>query len=118
MIVWLNFETLLLNYFLVTTDQNPYSIAFLCKDLISNLISVSDSKFLFFIKDYFAQSAIMMGNRYDMLFNRISLELYEQLYDSTIYINLKHIIAKVSIKYDFDFEGKYHWNVPYSKVSI
>lgn len=40
------------------------------------------------------------------------------MYDSISLIDLKRLIAEVSIADAFDFKGKYRWNSPYSQSLI
>lgn len=118
-ILWLNFEDLFPNYFFVTKGPSPNDIIVMYKDLLAYLTSVSDGKiFCILFEDYYAHSAIVLGHSYDVLIDKINLELVGQSSDRVTYIDLKKLIAEVGITHAYDPLKKYRWNAPYSKALI
>ena len=54
----------------------------------------------------------------DNLIDRINISIYNIVNAHDIYIDFKHMIAKVGITRSYDFRGKYRWDAPYSKELV
>lgn len=124
-IIWLNFEELLPNiwnclYSCNTTEQNAIAdIIGLCKKLYADILAYSNARILWFsFEDYFIKLPIVSGYHYDVLVDKINIDLSNALKGNVFFIDLKRIIAEIGIANAYDSKSKYRWNAPYSKALI
>ena len=118
-VVWLFLEAFLpeISYFLSKQDLDD-TIA-LCKKLYIDQTSVSHVRILWFLfEDYAIPLSAVIGHTYRDFVNKLNLALKDTLGDQALFIDLKHMIAKVGISNAYDVNGKYRWNAPYSKILI
>ena len=54
----------------------------------------------------------------EMLIDRINLTLYEMMEECDVYLDLKHLLGRIGMKYARNNRGKYRWNAPYSKETM
>ena len=124
-IVWLNFESLFANdlntfYSYAATEQQLINkIIMLCQKLYADLSAYSKSQILWFsFEDFFSRFPLTIGHNYNILVDKLNMQLYDILSENISFINLKHLIARTGINNAYDFKGKYRWNSPYSKSLI
>lgn len=124
-VVWLNFEELfpdIFNHidFGEMSQQQAIDKAFgLCERLYANIVQHSKAHTLWFsFEDYYKQSSVAIGHRYDSLIDQINTRLEKLFIDKLTFVDLKHLIADIGISNAYDPKSKYRWNAPYSKALI
>lgn len=124
-IVWLNLEELYSNScdeFSLYTAFEPRSNEIIiptCKQLYDEISAYTNAHILWFLfEDYYMKTSIATGYNYVTVIDKINLNLVNQLSNRVEFIDLKRLIASVSIANAYDSKGKYRWNAPYSKALI
>ena len=117
--VWLNLENLFPKLIGSATEQDLNEAAALCKKLSADLTSISHVKILWFsFENYAIPLSTVVGHMYHDFVDKLNLALKDILGDQELFIDLKHLIAEVGISNAYDFQSKYRWNAPYSKILI
>lgn len=124
-VVWLNLESSYLHacdalYSQSASDQRIIKeVVASCKKLYADISVYSNARILWFLfEDCFNKLPIVVGYRYNAFVDKINAELSNALKNEVSFIDLKRLIAEVSIANAYDPKGKYRWNAPYSKKLV
>mgnify|MGYP002640530957 CR=1 FL=1 len=124
-LVWLNLESSYLHAFDVLCSQPDSEQRIIedvftsCKKLYAEISAFSNAIILWFLlEDYFIKLPVVLGYSYNVIIDKINIELSDALKDNVSFINLKRLIAEVGIANAYNPKSKYRWNAPYSKVLI
>ncbi len=124
-LVWLNLEASYLHDFDVlclqpdSEQQMMEDVFTFCMELYADISAFSNAIILWFLlEDYFIKLPVVSGYSYNVVIDKINIELCNALRDNVSFINLKRLIAEVGIANAYNLKSKYRWNAPYSKVLV
>jgi len=125
-IIWLNIESLFPGIIESSYQDNVLdaknhsgNILDICVKLCSDVMKCTNARILFFLfEDYFTQLYNVTGYCYSSFVDDINITLCKMLSHDITTIDLKRIIASISITDAYDYRGKIRWNAPYSKLLI
>lgn len=126
-VICLNFDQLYPNAFIdvalgkLTLESLLENVRKRWKDLYQYLKQQANASILWFgFEDYYYQYYNINGNIIwnDNLVDKLNNEIYCWLKKQDTYIDLKRLIASVSISNAYNLKGKYRWNAPYSRILI
>jgi len=124
-VVWLNIGTAFSNIWntlysqTATEKQIIEKVVFSCNMLFTDLQVYKNAHILWFLfEDYFLRHSVVSGYHYDALVDKINIELSGTIKDSVSFIDLKRIIAEISVANAYDSKSKYRWSAPYSKALV
>lgn len=124
-VVWLNLESSYLHacdvlYSRPVSEQRIIEeVVTSCKKLYADISVYSNARIRWFLfEDYFNKLPVVAGYQYNVLVDKINTELSDTMKNDVSFIDLKRLIAEVSIVNAYDLKGKYRWNAPYSKALV
>lgn len=90
------------------------------KQICSLISSMSTAPIIWFGYEDYCYSYLPIGHFpvLNMLVDKLNIQLYVEGCDNFTFVDLKKLVAKISIENAYDNKNKYRWNSPYSRITI
>lgn len=101
----------------LSSDEITRDTIMRCRELYDSVKSSSSVPVIWFgFEDYYVNCDIVSGNIpvLDGLVDKVNQAIREMMRDD-VFVDLKHLIAKIGISNSYSIKGKYRWSAPYSK---